>query len=125
MTPGRGQGPPTRRSGPHGNADRLEIADAAEGSTVPTVAAEGDRGENLAPVLPLRGLDDRRRAELQTFLDGVPISLGLAAGRASVWLPADVGARLARERLEELRREWHRLVDASIDRAVSELARPA
>lgn len=74
-----------------------------------------------ATVLPLHGLDQRYRADLQLYLDHVPIALGLAAGRASVLLPVDVGPARARARIESLRREWHRLVESSISQALDDL----
>jgi hypothetical protein len=73
----------------------------------------------------MRGLDPHRREVLQVALDGVPVSIGYAAGLASAWLPADVGLRVATRRLEDLRREWHRLVEVSIGRALADLGRPA
>jgi hypothetical protein len=73
----------------------------------------------------MRGLDPRRREELQLALAGVPCSLGYAAGVASVLLPHEVGSRLTRRRLEALRREWHDLVDQSIGQALVDLGRPA
>jgi len=76
----------------------------------------------MSAITALHALDPDRREILQCALDGVPISIGYAAGLASTWLPADIGPRLAARRLEQLRREWHEIVDDAVSRALRDVS---
>jgi hypothetical protein len=75
-------------------------------------------GVNNVTALPY--LDERRRAELQHALDGVPLAIGYAAGIASQLLKHAHGPRQTARRLEELRRQWHHDVDHAITWALED-----
>lgn len=65
-------------------------------------------------VIAFPHVDPRRAEQLRLALDGVPLAVGMAAGMAQVLFEAYCPRRLAHRRLEQLRHEWHQVVDDAI-----------